>query len=197
MKLALRLAVLLSALFLFIGCSQDGDVKIVNNCNTKFSGLLEDEPITLEPGESFSKNIYIGKKAILIGPDEYDIELSGSAWTKKAFRTTITVKSGQTTTYTIDDDIGALRFLNDYIKDIVDFRIKKCSETEYGETLVNENKPLKPGKFIILQLDPGCYDVALLYGRAAIADTVRNLSTEIGVVTNYHWSIANTTSTSK
>jgi len=189
MKSALRFAVLLSALFLFIGCSQDGDVKIVNNCNTNFSGVLDDDPITLEPGESYSKNIYIGKKAFVIGPDEYEIYLSGSAWTKKSFTTTITVTSGKTTTYSIEDDIGALKFTNDYIKDIVYFRIKKCSDAEYGNSLVNENYPLKPGKFLLLQLEEGCYDVYLNYGRTAIPDTITSITTETGVVTTYSWTI--------
>ncbi len=194
MKLALRTAVLLSALFLFTSCSQDGDVKIVNNCNTNFTGILDEEPISLEPGESYSRNIYIGKKAFLIGPDEYDIELSGSAWTKKPFKATITVKAGETTTFSIKDDIGALRFLNDDSKARVEFRIQQCTETEYSESYVNEYKPIKPGKFLLLQLDEGCYDVSLRYGRMAIPDTVSDLTIEIGSVTEHRWSIEETSS---
>lgn len=187
MKFVLRAGFLISIILLITGCSQDGDVKVVNNCNTTFTGELNNEAITIDPGESYSENVYIGKRLVVIGPDSYDIELSGSAWTKKEFSTTITVKTNETTTYTIDDDIGAIKLTNDYIKDIIELRIKKCSDTEYGDKLINDSHPLKPGKFFLIKKNAGCWDIYLKYGRAETEDTLKNIETQVGVITEVSW----------
>jgi len=192
MKLALCSIILVLSLLIFVGCSQDGDFKIVNDCNTTFTGLVDNDPVKLQPGESYTKNIYIGKKLGLIGPDEFEIEISGSAWTKKSFKTKAVVKSGQTTTYSVKDDIGALKINNTYIKDIVELRLKKCDETEYGESYATDNKPIKPGNFFLKQLDEGCYDIFLKYGSEAIEDSVKGLNISIGVVTEVDWTVNDT-----
>jgi len=192
MKLALRSTILIFFLLLFVGCSQDGDIKVVNNCNTTLTGLVDNDPVKLQPGESYTKNIYIGKKLGLIGPDEFEIEISGTAWTKKSFKTKVVVKSGQTTTYSVKDDIGALKLNNTYIKDIIELRLKKCDETEYGESYATENKPIKPGNFFLKQLDEGCYDIFLKYGSEAIEDSVKGLNISIGVVTEVNWTVGET-----
>ena len=153
---------------------------------------MDNDPVKLRPGESYSKNIYIGKKLGPIGPDEFEIEISGTAWTKKHFKTKMTVKSGQTTTYSIKDDIGALKFNNTYIKDIIELRLKKCDESEYSESYASENKPVKPGNFFVKQLEEGCYDVLLKYGNEAIEDSVKNINISIGVVTEVYWTAEDT-----
>ena len=187
MRLAMTAVFLISIILLLAGCSQDGDLKIVNSCSTTFNGTLNDDFITIEPGDSYTQNIYIGKKLLIVGPNSYDVVLSGSAWTKKQFTTPITVNSNGTTTYTIKSDIGAIKLLNDYIKDIVAMRIKKCSDSEYGDLIVRDTHPIKPGKFFLMQKEEGCWDIYLQYGRTEIPDTIRNIETVVDSVTPVHW----------
>ncbi len=169
------------------GCSVEGELTIVNDSTQEFWGKLNDQPIILDEGQSTTQTIYIGKSSGLIGPDELEVRIAGSTWTKRPFSELIAVKKDDNTVYRIIDDAGSIFFENDSHLQVNQVRVKGCSETEFGPNLIPRNSVLNPADGILVQLDPGCYDFYVNYGREELLDTV-SADTDIGQVINLYWS---------
>lgn len=169
------------------GCSTDGDITIVNNSATAFHGNLEGTGFVIEPGESHTQNVYVGKTFGFIGPSEYDVILYGSAWTVRPFKDIVTAKSGDNFSYTINDDAGALYLVNNYTTTINEISIKRCGEPEYGENLLPMGKYLSPGFGFLLQLDTGCWDIKVIYGKDDLPSYVSNQDVVIGQSAYLYW----------
>lgn len=178
------------------GCSKEGDVTIVNDASTTFCGKLEGRTICLFPGDDVSEKIYIGKALAMIGPDEFEVTLSGSAWTKKAFSATIMAKEGENTRYVIEDDAAAVYLENASTSRIDSVKIKKCSDPDslLGPNVLKEFQTLKISQGILFQLDSGCWDFYIHYlervGSDFISkkDSIVGLSIDIGGVEIMNWS---------
>jgi len=167
------------------GCSQDGDLTIVNDSASKFRGALKGDRITIEPGESMTENIYIGKTFAFIGPDEIDVTLSGLAWTKREFTEEVTVKSGETTTYRIVDDIGACYIQNMYGDIITAIKIKRCADQEFGPNLMEGE--INTGRGFLLQLDDGCWDVHIIYTLQVYSYYIEDMPMHVGDIIRIYW----------
>jgi len=169
------------------GCSQEGDLVVKNDATTEFEGYVEDQFVMIAPGEQYSTTIYIGKNFTLVGPTDIGIPISGSAWTKKSFSITMWVASGEQNTFTIDDDIGALDFKNNYSLSINEISVKMCDGTSFGSNLLEIGHKLAPGDEKLIQLSPGCWDVLVNYGREENLDTVTAITIDIGQVVEFPW----------
>ncbi len=168
-----------------IGCSQDGDLTIVNDSASKFSGTLKGERIVIEPDKSITENIYIGKTFAFIGPDEIDVILAGKAWTKREFIEEVTVKSGETTTYRIVDDAGACYIQNMYGDIITAIAIKRCTDQEFGPNLME--REINTGRGFLLQLDEGCWDVHIIYSLQVYHYYIEDMPMQIGGIIRIYW----------
>lgn len=175
------------ALAALLGCSKEGKLIVSNNCKTEFTGSIENEEMKIAPGDKFTKDIYIGKKALIVGPDEIEIEVSGYAMTKKAFNTTVTVKSDETSEYDISDDVGAITLLNAHSLQINRISTKLCDSTQFGENLLSLHQALSPGTSRLIQLEEGCWDILVLYGREDIPDTIASIPVNVGQIISISW----------
>lgn len=175
------------ALALLLGCSKEGKLIVSNNCKTEFTGSIENEEMKIAPGDKFAKDVYIGKRALIVGPNEIDVEISGSAMTKRAFRTAITVKSDETIEYDISDDVGAIALMNAHKLQINRISTKLCDSTQFGENLLSVHQALSPGTSRIIQLEEGCWDILLLYGREDIPDTITSIPVAVGQIISITW----------
>lgn len=182
---ALLLAAALAALT--CGCSQNGSLNVKNNCATEFIGMVGNQNVELAPGQSYPLDVYIGKSAGIIGPSEFDVTISGSAWTKKPFTASVAVKSDETTTYTISDDAGTILFWNAYTLQVNSVHVKKCGDASYGENLITTGRAFSPGDRLIIQLDPGCWDLLVNYSREELLDTRANITITVGIIDTIPW----------
>ena len=169
------------------GCSQNGTLNVKNNCRTEFVGHIDNQFVQLAPGQVYPLDVYIGKSAGLIGPKEYDITIEGSAWTKRQFTTSVTVKSDETTTYAITDDTGAILFWNAYNLQVNAVSVRKCTDTDFGPNLVTTGRPFSPGDKLVIQLDAGCWDVLVNYGRQELKDIVESDTLAVGRIDTMGW----------
>lgn len=181
------LLVLVVAAAAFAGCSEDGDLVIKNECQTEFEGYVDNVFVQIAAGDQTSQTIYIGKTLLIVGPSDIDVDIAGSAKTKRPFIEKIAVKSGETTTYVIDDDAGALQFQNAYKLQINEIRVKLHDNEEFGDNLLGKNQALAPGTARAFQLDGGTWDVLVNYGREGILDTVSSVPIDIGQVVAISW----------
>lgn len=181
------LFVLVVAAAAFAGCSEDGDLVIKNECQTEFEGYVDNIFVQIASGDQTSQNIYIGKTLVVVGPSDIDVDISGSAKTKRPFVDRIAVKSGETTTYSIVDDCGALQFQNAYSLQINEISVKLCADTTFGANFLERNQALSPGTAKIFQLDGGCWDILVNYGREGFLDTVTAVPIDIGEVVAISW----------
>jgi hypothetical protein len=171
----------------FPGCSQEGNLVVRNDCQTEFEGYVDDQFVEIAPGDEVAMSVYIGKKALVIGPNDIDVEISGSAWTKKPFVESISIQSDETTIYPLVDDVGAIIFQNAYSLQINDISIKQCDSLEFGEGLLSKTQVLSPGTAKLIQLDEGCWDILVNYGREQLLDTVTGIPDAIGQVIRISW----------
>lgn len=181
------LFVLVIAAAAFAGCSEDGDLVVKNECQTEFEGYVDNIFVQIAAGDQTSQNIYIGKTLVVVGPSDIDVDISGSAKTKRPFVDKIAVKSGETTTYTIVDDCGALQFQNAHSLQINEISVKLHDGDTFGDNLLGKNQPLSPGTAKVFQLDGGTWDVLVNYGREGILDTVTSVPIDIGQVVAISW----------
>ncbi len=180
-------------LFFFIaagalfGCSQEGNLEVKNDCQTEFEGYVDNQFVEIAPGDNVKTTIYIGKKAFVIGPDDIEVEIIGGARTKRSFTATVTVKSDETTIYSITDDVGALVFQNAHNLQINGISVKLCDSLQFGDNLLPKNQALSPGTARLIQLDEGCWDILVNFGREQILDTVTAVPVAIGQVLPISW----------
>jgi hypothetical protein len=186
MRYTILAIILLSAAI--AGCTVEGDLTIKNETTARLALTLQKtEKIRLDPGETYSSTIYIGKSSLLIGPSEREIGFSGASWTKRYFTDYIDVKSDATTSYTVVSDCGAVLFINTYTKPISEMQLRECLETVYSDNILAEGQILNPADDIVLKLDPGCWWVKITYGNLDEIDSVQVDDIDIGDIQYINW----------
>ena len=169
------------------GCSQQGDLVVKNEGASTFQGYVETQSVTIDPGASYKTSIYIGKNLVVVGPTDIGVVVKGSSETKKEFSTEVWVKNGETTTYPLVDDVGALNFRNAHSLQVNGIQLKFCSATEFGENLVPKNHTIAPGTTKGIQVEPGCWDVLVNYGKEELLDTVQSVPISVGEIVTIAW----------
>jgi hypothetical protein len=156
---------------------------------TPFLGNLEGEEIEIEPGGSYTQNVYIGKSFGFIGPSEFDVLLYGSSYTKRFFEQIITAKGGETTTYSVKDDVGAFDFVNNYTTIVNQVSISRCDcdADSCWVDLLELSESLGPGVHLLIQVDPGCWDLKIIYHKDDLVSYMTDESIEIGEVVELLW----------
>ena len=181
----------LFGIFVFIaavsGCSQEGTLVVKNDGASEFKGTVENTQVTIDPGMSYSTSIYIGKSLAIIGPTDIKVPIEGSSITKRFFRDELEIKSNETSVYPIRDDVGACNFTNTYSLAINELSIKRCDGSTFGPNLVERNHTIGPGTTRALQLDPGCWDILVNYGRQGLLDTVEAVPIDVGTIIHVTW----------
>lgn len=171
----------------FLGCSQEGTLVVKNDCTTEFDGYIDNQFVEIAPGDEVALTVYIGKKAFIIGPSDIGVEVTGYAWTKREFVSTVNVESDATTIYSITDDVGAIRFQNAYSLQINEISTKLCDSPEFDESLLSTTEVLAPGTTMLIQLEANCWDILVDYGRDRLLDTVRVTVESVGQVIPIAW----------
>jgi len=169
------------------GCSQEGDLIVKNKGATEFQGSVENEHVTIDPGDSYTKSIYIGKSLAVVGPSGISVAISGSCPTKRAFSDEIYLMGDETTIYEINDDVGAVDLVNSYYLKINEVSVKLCSGTAFGSNLLDPASSIAPGTTKVIQIDPGCWDILLNYGRDELLDTVTAIPIALGDEITIPW----------
>ena len=178
--------VLLSAAI--AGCTVEGDLTIKNETTTRLALTLQrTEKIKLDPGESYSETVYIGKSSLLIGPDSRTIGMSGASWTKRYFTDYVDVTSDGNTAYTVVSDCGAVFFTNTYNKTVTELLVRTCADSVYSDNLLAEGQLLNPADDIIIKLDPDCWVFKVIYGNQNDIDSVQVDDIDIGQVIYIQW----------
>ncbi len=185
----LVLMTVLALAAIIAGCAVDGDITITNDSSTLLRANLEGEDFEIEPGGSHSQNVYIGKSFGFIGPSEYNVLLYGSAWTKRYFEDVVTAKGGETTTYTVKDDVGAFDFINNFTTIVNQISISRCACDTVGcwVDLLEMGKSLGPGIHLLIQVDAGCWDLEITYSKDDLISYMRDELIEIGQVRELSW----------
>lgn len=179
--------------FLFVsvgalsGCSQEGDLIVKNEGSTEFRGIVEYEDVTIDPGDSYSKTVYIGKSLAIVGPTGISVTISGSAPTTRAFSSEIYILGDETTTYEIHDNAGAVDLANRYHLKINEVSMKLCSDATFGPNILDPASSIAPGTTKVIQIDPGCWDILVNYGRDELLDTVTAVPIEVGDEITIPW----------
>ncbi len=182
-----RALFVIAALAALAGCSQEGDLVVRNDGHSTFQGYVESQLVTIDPGASYKTSIYIGKTFALVGPTDIGVTVKGSSETKKVFETEVWVKSNETTTFVLRDDVGAVNFRNAYSLQINGIFLKRCAESAFGPNLVGNNRTVAPGTTKVIQFDPGCWDILVDYGRDHLKDTVQTVPVSIGQIIDIEW----------
>ena len=171
----------------FLGCSQEGTLIIKNDCNTSFMGYADNQLVEIAAGDEVAMDIYIGKKALIVGPNDIEIEVSGSATTKRAFTTSTTVESDGTTIFSITDDVAAILFQNAYSLQINEISVKTCDSDTFGPSYLSKVQVLSPGTTMLIQLGKSCWDIQVNYGREGLLDTVTVPVDSLGLIIPIAW----------
>jgi hypothetical protein len=169
------------------GCSQEGNLVVKNECATEFQGNVDNHPVVIDKNMKFKTTVYIGKTLAVIGPKDINVVIRGGAWTKKDFTEEVPIKSGGTTVYRIVDDIGACDFKNAYNLSVNALSVKRCDSTHFQPNLLDKNQKLSPGDRKLIQLDAGCWDILVDYGREDSLVTVAGVQIRIGEVDTIKW----------
>jgi hypothetical protein len=169
------------------GCSQEGKLIVKNEGATEFQGIVENTQVTIDPDDSYTTTIYIGKTLAFIGPSGLTIPIAGSAATKRAFSDEIEITNDETTTYSIIDDVGACSFVNRYYLQINNISMKLCASTTFSPGILEQGQTIAPGTAKVIQFDPGCWDILVNYGREERLDTVTAIPIEVGDEINIPW----------
>jgi hypothetical protein len=162
------------------GCSQEGNLVVKNEGVSEFQGDVENTRVTIDPGKSYTTPVYIGKTLAFVGPSGLTVTVSGSANTKRPFSEEVEITSDETTIYRIIDDVGACDFENRHDLHINAISIKRCDSTEFGPNMLGGDRAMAPGSIKVMQIDPGCWDFLVNYGRLELIDTVTAVPIEIG-----------------
>ncbi|MGD1047867.1 MAG: hypothetical protein ABR899_03815 [Candidatus Krumholzibacteriaceae bacterium] len=170
-----------------LGCSQEGNLVVKNEGASEFKGTVENTAVIIDPGMSYSTSIYIGKTLAIIGPTDIKVSIEGSSITTRPFRDVIEIKSNETTLYPVKDDVGAVNFSNTYSLAVNQLQIKRCDSTTFGPNLVEANHTIGPGTTTPLQIDPGCWDILVNYGRQGLLDTVESVPVDVGTIIRIAW----------
>jgi hypothetical protein len=168
------------------GCSQEGTLVIENGASTEFTGVVEGTQVTLDTGDSYQTTVYIGRSLAIIGPDHITATVSGSAITTRAFTEEVTIKSGETTTFRVPNDVGALILTNLHTVSINEISARSCGLGDFGPNLLG-GKTIPPGASQTIQLDAGCWDFQINYGREAEIDIVEDAELRVGQVIDIPW----------
>ena len=186
MKYTILAIILLSTAF--AGCTVEGDLTIKNETTTRLALVYQrTQKIKLDPGESVSQTVYIGKSSLLIGPDSREVGMSGSSWTKRYFTDYIDVNSDANTVYTVKSDCGAVLFTNAYNKTVTELLVRTCADSVYSDNLLEEGQYLNPSDDIVIKLDPGCWVFKIYYGNLGDIDSVQVDDIDIGDVEYIYW----------
>jgi hypothetical protein len=169
------------------GCSQEGTLVIENKAATEFTGTVDGTQVTLDPGGQYEASVYIGKSSGLVGPEQINVIISGSATTKRSFTDQIEVTSDETTTYTIQDDVGAILFTNLHTKAVNEIRISECDSLKWGPNLLAPKQTISPGATATLQIDGGCWDIQINYDREEILEVVESVQVDLGQIIEMEW----------
>ncbi len=187
-KFSIR-ALIVLAMFVagFSGCSQEGTLVIDNKASTEFSGFVNGTQVTIDPSDSYETTVYIGKSLAIIGPDEIPVIVSGSAPTKRSFSEEIGVLSGETTTFRITDDTGALIFTNMHDRTVSEVAARQCDSLVFGPNLLEANRIIPPGSTRSIQLDAGCWDLQITYDPDDLKQTVVDVDIATGQIIEIEW----------
>ena len=169
------------------GCSQEGTLVIKNSASTEFSGFVDGTQVTIDTLDSYETSVYIGKSLAVIGPDKISVIVAGSAATKRTFSEEVTIKSGETTTYKVTDDTGALIFTNMYLRSVNEIAARPCDSLAFGPNLLEANRTIPPGSTATIQLDAGCWDIRINYDRDEILEVVDSVQVDIGQIIEIEW----------
>ena len=173
----------------FSGCSQEGTLVIKNSATTEFTGFVDGTQVTIDPSDSYETTVYIGKSLSVIGPDHFPVVVSGSATTKRSFSEEIDVKSGETTTFKIADDTGALIFTNMHLRSVNEIAARPCDSLTFGPNLLEANRTIPPGSTRTIQLAAGCWDLQINYDSLSVkvVDVVTDLNIATGQIIEIEW----------
>jgi hypothetical protein len=169
------------------GCSQEGNLVVKNEGASQFQGYVENQSVIIDPGASYSTSVYIGKSLAIVGPSDIGIIIKGASATKKTFSDEIWIKSDETSTYRLIDDVGACNFTNAHFLGINGIQIKRCADAAFGPNLLEKNHTIAPGTTRLIQFDPGCWDILVNYGRLGLLDTVSTLPIGVGKILDIAW----------
>jgi hypothetical protein len=137
------------------GCSREGTLVIKNSASTEFSGFVDGTRVTIDTLGSYETTVYIGKSLAVIGPDQIPVVIEGYAMTRRSFSEEVAVKNGETTTFKIVDDTGALIFHNMYLRSVNEIAMRPCGSLDFGPNLLEGKKTIPPDSKQTLQLDAG------------------------------------------
>jgi hypothetical protein len=168
------------------GCSREGTLVIENNASTEFAGVVEGTQVTLETGASYQTTVYIGRSLGMIGPDEITATVAGSAITTRPFNEEVTIKNGETTTFQVSSDVGAVSVTNMHLASINEISARPCGLGDFGSNLLG-GKTIAPGATQTIQLDGGCWDLQFTYDRDAQIDIVEDAQLRVGQVIAIPW----------
>jgi hypothetical protein len=169
------------------GCSQEGTLVIKNDASTEFSGFVDGTQVTIDPAGSYEATVYIGKSLAIMGPDHIPVIIEGTATTKRAFSEEVAVKSGETTTFQIVDDTGALIFTNKHRRTVNEFAAGQCDSLTFGPNLLEVKRNIPPGSTRTIQLDAGCWDFQISYDPDGLLDVVTGVEMAIGRLIEINW----------
>jgi hypothetical protein len=171
----------------FSGCSQEGTLVIKNSATTEFTGFVDGTQVTIDPSDSYETAVYIGKSLAIIGPDKIPVTVEGSATTKRSFSEEVAINSGETTTFKIADDTGALIFTNMYLRSVNEIAARPCDSLTFGPNLLEAKRTIPPGSTRTIQLDAGCWDLQINYDRDEILEVVTGVDIETGQIIEIEW----------
>ncbi len=169
------------------GCSQEGTLVIKNSSSAEFSGFVDGTQVTIDPADSYETTVYIGKSLAIIGPDNISVVVAGSATTKRAFSEEVTIKSGETTTYKVTDDTGALIVTNMHLRSVNEIAARPCDSLAFGPNLLEDKKTIPPGSAQAIQLDAGCWDLQINYDQSEFLEIVDSIQITTGQIIEIEW----------
>jgi hypothetical protein len=169
------------------GCSQEGTLVIKNSASTEFAGFVDGTQVTIDPSGSYETTAYIGKSLAIIGPDHIPVLVEGSATTKRFFSEDVDVKSGETTTFQIVNDTGALIFTNMHTRTVNEIAARQCDGLVFGPNLLDAKRTIPPGTTRTIQLGAGCWDLQINYDRDEFLKEVTGIEMGIGQLIEINW----------
>ena len=169
------------------GCSQEGTLVVKNSASTEFTGFVEGIQVTIDPTDSYETTVYIGKSLAVIGPDHISVIVAGTATTKRSFSEEVTVRSGETTTFQMVDDTGALIFTNMHGRTVNEIAARPCDSLVFGPNLLEGGRPIPPGSTRTIQIDKGCWDIQITYDPGETLQVVDSIQIDIGQIIEIEW----------
>jgi hypothetical protein len=169
------------------GCSQEGTLVIKNSASTEFAGTVDGTQVTIDPSATYEATVYIGKSLAIIGPDKIPVTVSGYATTKRSFSEEVTVKSGESTTFRIVEDTGAVIFTNMHTRTVTEIAVTPCDSLTFGPNLLETGRTIPPGSTRTVQIDAGCWDIQVTYDPDALKDVVSGVDIAVGQLIEMGW----------